>query len=175
VFTIGHSTHEAHAFVALLLRHEVRCVADVRAYPSSRRVPQFNSGPLERTLRGHGIDYLHLPELGGRRRAVRRSKNAGWENDQFRGYADHMRTSEFEAGLERLLGLARERTTAVMCAEAAWWRCHRRMIADALLVSGSRVFHIDARGRRERHELTPFAMVERGRITYPPSQETLDA
>lgn len=161
--------------MALLLRHGVKLVADVRAYPSSRRVPQFNSGRLEPTLRGHGIDYLHLPDLGGRRRPSRRSGNAGWENDQFRGYADHMRTSEFEAGLERLMSVARERTTAVMCAEAAWWRCHRRMIADALLVSGFRVFHIDARGRRERHELTAFAVVEQGRLTYPPAQGTLDA
>jgi uncharacterized protein (DUF488 family) len=149
-------------------------VADVRAHPGSRRVPWTAPGEMKPELGAHEIAYLHLPELGGRRRPAADSPNAGWENEQFKGYADHMASDEFAAGLERLIAVARERPTAVMCAEGAWWRCHRRMVADALLVRGFEVLHVHPRGHLERHELTPFAVADGERLTYPPAQEALD-
>jgi uncharacterized protein (DUF488 family) len=174
VFTIGHSTHEAAHFVALLRRHAVELVVDVRRYPSSRRVPRFNASELADLLAGEGIGYVHLEGLGGRRRPAPASGNGGWRVEQFRGYADHMGSAEFESALGRLEALARERPTAMMCAEANWWRCHRRMVADALVVRGLEVPHIDGRGRTQAHELTPFAVVEGGRLRYPPAQSALD-
>ena len=143
-------------------------LADVRRFPASRRLPHFNSGPLGAALGARGIEYMHLPELGGRRPPGRDSRNDGWRVAGFRGYADHMAGPEFAAGLAHLLALAAERRTAVMCAEAQWWRCHRRLLADALLSSGRAVEHIGADGRLTPHELTPFARVDvAGRIAYP--------
>jgi uncharacterized protein (DUF488 family) len=173
IFTVGHSTHELDRFVGLLERASVALLVDVRQYPSSRRVPQFNSEALERWLPEREIGYLHMRELGGRRKPLPGSVNDGWENDQFRGYADYMGTAEFASALERLEGLARERRTAVMCAEAAWFRCHRRLVSDALLVSGWRVLHIGSDGRLTEHELTPFAVAGEGALTYPAPQTSL--
>jgi uncharacterized protein (DUF488 family) len=144
----------------------------VRRYPSSRRLPWFNEGALAATLDEVGIEYMHLPELGGRRRPLPGSPNGGWRVGQFQGYADHMASAEFATGLERLLGLARERRTAVMCAEAPWWRCHRRLLSDALLARDQQVIHVSARGELEQHVLTAFAVVEGGVVTYPPVQAT---
>ena len=157
----------------LLRAHEVELLVDVRAYPRSRRVPQFNSEALSESLPSFGIDYLHMRELGGRRRPRPDSVNDAWENEQFRGYADHMETTEFGEALSRLESLARERPTAVMCAEATWFRCHRRLISDALLVRGWRVLHIGSDGRLTEHELTPFAVVSDGRLSYPAPQTSL--
>jgi uncharacterized protein (DUF488 family) len=126
-------------------------------------------GALDRA----GIGYRHLPELGGRRKAVPGSPNGGWEVGQFQGYADHMASPEFRAGLDRLVELAGQRRTAVMCAEAQWWRCHRRLLCDALVVRGLQVHHLGSRGELTPHELTPFAVVTGERITYPPAQEEL--
>jgi uncharacterized protein (DUF488 family) len=148
-------------------------LADVRRFPGSRRVPHFNAGELERVLADAGIEYVHLPELGGRRRPVPGSPNGGWRSEQFQGYADHMASDEFAAGLERLLRLASGRPLAVMCAEAQWWRCHRRLLSDALVVRGVEVLHIDSRGGSRRHELTDLAVVQSGRLTYPPAQGRL--
>jgi uncharacterized protein (DUF488 family) len=173
IFTVGHSVHELDEFVALLRRHSIGLLVDVRQYPRSRRVPQFNAEALEESLPAAGIDYLHMRELGGRRRPRPGSTNDGWENDQFRGYADHMETEEFAAALSRLESFARERPTAIMCAEAQWWRCHRRLVSDALLVRGWRVRHIGSDGRVEDHPLTPFAVVEDGRLSYPAEQTSL--
>ncbi len=145
----------------------------MRRFPGSRRHPQFNSGALESSLADAGIEYLHLEELGGRRNPTDGSPNAGWQVGQFRGYADHMETEEFEAGLTRLRELAAAKRTAVMCAEAQWWRCHRRLLSDALLVRGYEVVHIGARGETQTHELTEFAVADGERLTYPPAQETL--
>ena len=131
-------------------------------------MPWFGEAALREAL---GEGYVHLPELGGRRRPVEGSPNGGWSKEQFRGYADHMRTKEFAAGLERLLSLPGP--TAVMCAEALWWQCHRRMVADALLAGGTGVQHIAPDGRLYHHELTEFAVVEEGRVTYPPAQGEL--
>jgi uncharacterized protein (DUF488 family) len=173
IFTVGHSTHPLEEFVGLLRRHSVALLVDVRQYPRSRRVPQFNSEALELSLPERGIDYLHMRELGGRRRPVPGSVNDGWENEQFRGYADHMATPEFGAALSRLETLARERASSIMCAEAPWFRCHRRLVSDALLVRGWRVLHIGSDGRLSEHELTPFAVASGGRLTYPASQTSL--
>ena len=172
IFTVGHSVHEAGEFLGLLHAHDVELLVDVRRYPASRRVPQFNSGPLAETLSSGGIAYQHAEELGGRRSPVPDSPNGAWRNDQFQGYADHLATPGFQAALERLV--ADERRTAVMCAEARWVNCHRRLIADALTARGHEVLHIDGRGRTERHELTDFAVVRGEMVTYPPVQATLD-
>src|SRR5690242_18199733 len=132
VFTIGHSTHPLDVFVALLNRNGVTRITDVRRTPASRRHPQFNRETLGEDLARDGIDYRHLPALGGRRRARPDSPNGGWEHPAFRGYADYAQTEAFGAGLAELCALAEERPTAVMCAESLWWRCHRRLIADRL-------------------------------------------
>jgi uncharacterized protein (DUF488 family) len=134
----------------------------------------FNAAELGQALAGSGIEYHHFPELGGRRNPGRDSPNRAWRVGQFQGYADHMASREFERGLERLLALAAELRTAIMCAEAQWWRCHRRLLSDALLVRGRDVVHLWARGSAERHELTPFAVVDGDRVTYPPAQATLE-
>jgi uncharacterized protein (DUF488 family) len=169
-FTIGHSTHALDAFCALLDGHAVRCVADVRRYPGSRRNPQFAREALAESLAARGIGYAHLEALGGRRSVARGSSNGGWENAAFRGYADHMGTAAFAAGLAELEALADAAPTAVMCAEALWWQCHRRLVADALVARHWRVDHIGPDGGVAAHEVTPFAVVEDGRVTYPAAQ-----
>jgi uncharacterized protein (DUF488 family) len=173
VLTVGHSTHSAEEFESLLRGAGVQAVADVRLHPGSRRFPHFARQALARSLPAVGIDYVHLPELGGRRRPAPASANGGWENAAFRGYADHMATDEFAAALTRLEDLARGRPTAVVCAEALWWRCHRRLVADALTVRGWEVDHLAADGSASRHELTAFAVPRGTGITYPPEQTTL--
>jgi uncharacterized protein (DUF488 family) len=173
-FTIGHSTHPLDAFAALLATHGVTRLADVRQFPRSRHNPQFNLESLAAWLPEHGIDYRHLPALGGRRRARPDSPNGGWEHPAFRGYADYALTPEFAAGLAELCALAEERPTAVMCAEAPWWRCHRRLIADRLTALGWTVCHITGDGDAVEHELPPFAVAgPDGTVTYPPAQEEL--
>jgi uncharacterized protein (DUF488 family) len=167
ILTIGHSTHEAEDFLGLLERFDVETLADVRRHPGSRRVPWTGSDPLGRLLATSGIEYVHLESLGGRRRPLEASPNGGWRNAQFRGYADHMGTPEFAAGLTRLEAIAKERRAAVMCAEAQWWRCHRRLLSDILLVRGWCVLHLDSRGGSSEHELTEFAEVDRARVFYP--------
>jgi uncharacterized protein (DUF488 family) len=174
ILTVGHSTHQAQAFLDLLRGAGVETLADVRRFPGSRRMPWFNEGSLGALLHGGGIAYRHLPELGGRRSPVAGSPNGGWQVGQFQGYADHMESEEFAAGLQRLFTLATSRPTAVMCAEAPWWRCHRRLLSDALLARGWDVTHLGARGEREPHRLTDFAVVEGERLTYPPAQAALD-
>jgi uncharacterized protein (DUF488 family) len=174
VATVGHSTHSADDFVALLRAARIQSLVDVRRFPSSRRHPHFNAAQLERALGAAGIDYLHLEALGGRRDPVPGSPNGGWRIRQFQGYADHMASPEFQEALARLIELSQERRCAVMCAEAQWWRCHRRLLSDALLVPGARVAHLDARGGSPPHELTDFAVVDAERLTYPPAQEELE-
>jgi uncharacterized protein (DUF488 family) len=170
VFTVGHSTHSLDDLVSLLLRHEIAQVADVRMIPASRRLPHFSRERLAESLPTKGIAYVHLPDLGGRRRPGPGSQNAGWRNAGFRGYADYMQTDQFEAALQELERLASERRTAVMCAEGLWWRCHRRLIADALVVRDHHVRHVFPDGSLEEHRLTPFAEPHEGRLLYPPPQ-----
>ena len=173
-FTVGHSTHSLDGLLALLTPHGVARVADVRTTPRSRRHPHFNLEALAAELPRHGIDYRHLPALGGRRRPRPGSPNGGWEHEAFRGYADYAMTGEFAAGLDELCRLARERPTAMMCAEALWWRCHRRLIADRLTALGWTVLHIGADGDLSEHELPPFGVVQADRsLRYPPTQPAL--
>lgn len=174
ILTVGHSTHDLDAFLALLRGQYVRALADVRRHPGSRRLPHFNAGPLGEALANAGIEYAAFgDELGGRRRPVSGSPNRGWRVAQFQGYADHMTTPEFAAGLTRLETLAKSRRTAYMCAEGDWRRCHRRLVSDALLIRGWRVLHLLRDGGLEEHELTPFALVEDERISYPSAQPRL--
>jgi uncharacterized protein (DUF488 family) len=173
VYTVGHSTRSQQELLELLGRQAVTALADVRAFPGSRRHPQFGREELARWLPEAGIEYVHMRALGGRRRPSEDSPNQGWRDPSFRGYADYMATPEFAGALRELEQLARAKPTAVMCAEAVWWRCHRRLIADALTARGWTVCHLGS-GSAQRHELTPFAVMgEAGAITYPPEQMSL--
>jgi uncharacterized protein (DUF488 family) len=174
VWTIGHSTHELEAFIGLLRAHRIEVLADVRTVPKSRRMPWFWGEQLAVSLPDAGIAYEHFRDLGGFRRPRPDSPNGGWRVEAFRGYADNMESDSFRRALARLEELASRRRVAVMCAEAQWHRCHRRLLSDALLVDGFVVCHIDSRGRTQRHELTAFAVVNDGHVTYPPEQTTLD-
>jgi len=167
IFTIGHSTRPVDEFVRLLKAHEIQAVADVRTIPKSRHNPQYNEVDLKESLRKARIHYRHVPKLGGRRRTTKDSINLGWRNASFRGYADYMAAPEFEAGLEELLKIARTKNTAVMCAEALPWRCHRSLIADALIKKGWLVRDIMSRASATKHRLTPFLKVREGRLIYP--------
>jgi uncharacterized protein (DUF488 family) len=166
IMTIGHSTRSLDEFIGLLKAHGVTEVVDVRTVPRSRRNPQFNKDSLLSSLKQAGFRYIHLPGLGGLRHASRASVNTAWRNASFRGYADYMQTREFKDGLEELIRLAAEDRVAIMCAEAVPWRCHRSLIADALLVRGIRTEDILSKTRRQVHELTPFARVTGTKITY---------
>lgn len=174
VWTIGHSTRPVQEFVALLRSHEVRLLADVRRFPASRRHPQFNRDTLGETLREAGIDYLHLPELGGRRAPRKDSSNTAWRVIGFRGYADYMETPPFEAGLQQLMTAATLHRTAIMCAEAGWRSCHRGLISDALKARGWEVIHIIDARRTEPHPFTPVAQIVNGRLTYSASARQAD-
>jgi uncharacterized protein (DUF488 family) len=167
ILTIGHSTRAIEEFLALLEAHRVERLVDVRTIPRSRRNPQFDRETLPETLGRAGFDYRHMKELGGLRHARRDSPNTGWKNEGFRGFADYMLEREFGEAIERLIELAGEKRTAVMCAEAVPWRCHRSLIADALVVRGIAVEHILSKERTEPHRLTPFARVEGTRVSYP--------
>lgn len=165
-FTVGHSTRCLEELTALLHEHEVTLLADVRTIPGSRRMPHFSRAALASALVRRGVEYVHLPELGGLRRPHPDSPNTGWRNASFRGYADYMAEPGFRDALERLIELGRDRRLAMMCAEALPWRCHRSLIADAMLVRGIEVFHILGPGSAQAHRLTPFARVEHDRLTY---------
>jgi uncharacterized protein (DUF488 family) len=175
VHTVGHSTLALDDFIALLRAHGVTAVADVRRFPASRRHPHFAREALAAALEEAGIEYSWLPALGGRRSGRPDSRHLAWRNESFRAYADHMETAEFTDGLATLLALARRRSTAVMCAEAAPWRCHRQLIADALLAGGEDVCHITGLGRAAAHRLTAFARVLDGRVVYDDGQPSLVA
>ena len=168
VLTVGHSTRTLAEFIALLEAHGVSRLIDVRTVPRSRHNPQFNSDTLQAALAAAGIDYAHRPGLGGFRRAGPQSPNQGWRNASFRGYADYMQTAEFADNLSALMDQARSERTALMCAEAVPWRCHRSLIADALVVHGFEVDEIVSATRRQAHALTPFAKVDGTAVTYPP-------
>ena len=166
VWTVGHSTLAIEDFIHLLERCEIRLLADVRSFPSSRRYPQFNKDNLQTSLAANRIEYVHLPELGGRRRARPDSINMSWRNESFRGYADYMETGGFELGIAKLLDLAAQRRTAIMCAESLWWRCHRSLISDYLKVQGIEVIHISAGGKSEPHPYTSAARIVDGELSY---------
>jgi uncharacterized protein (DUF488 family) len=200
VYTIGHSTRSLEELIALLREHGIARLADIRRYPGSRRYPHFSRDALEVSLPEHGIEYLHVPELGGRRKPAGDSPNTALRNEQFRAYADHMATDEFRAAVDALLhgvrpsrphppgvppGGVRDRPgrpigaggtpalLAVMCAEAVPWRCHRNLLSDELLRRGVDVLHIIGRGEAKRHEMSPLARVEGDHLVYPAGQSAL--
>lgn len=166
IWTIGHSTRTAQEFLDLLAHYQIESIVDVRSLPGSRKYPQYDQQALAPTLAAHGIKYQWLKSLGGRRRALRDSPNVAWRNTSFRGYADHMATSEFAQGFLELKRLAKQSRIALMCAEAVWWRCHRSMIADALCVDGVTVFHIMDAKHAPVHPMTSPARIVDGQLTY---------
>ncbi len=173
LFTIGHSTRTLEEFLAILRAQKTKMLVDVRTVPRSRRVPQFNTENLSKSLPRHHIQYLHLPSLGGLRKTRADSINTGWRNHSFRGYADYMQTPQFESGLNDLIKIAKKTTTVIMCAEAVPWRCHRSLIADAMLVRGWEVIDLFSETSAKSHKLTDFAKVEGTHLTYPPAQPLL--
>ena len=172
LWTIGHSTRPVVKFIALLDAHSIQQLIDVRTIPRSRHNPQFNQDQISRSLEEARIHYLHMPALGGLRRARRDSINTAWRNASFRGYADYMQTPEFENALDELIRLARHRRTAIMCAEAVPWRCHRSLIADALLAHGFNVEEIASETSTRPHLLTPWSRVSGVRVSYPADAAT---
>ena len=173
LWTIGHSSRGWDAFLALLRAHGIEALADVRRFPGSRRHPQFDGAAMARALAAGGIEYQHLAQLGGRRRARPDSANTAWRNASFRGYADYMETAEFRAAVERLLGLARQKRTAMMCAEALWWQCHRALISDYAQSHGAEVLHIADDGPPAPHPYTSAATLVDGRLSYGGAQARL--
>lgn len=167
VLTIGHGTRPLEDFIRLLQDSGVEKVADIRTVPRSRHNPQFNQETLPPALAAAGIGYVHLPSLGGLRHPRKESPNLGWRNDSFRGFADYMQTPEFEENLQALIDLAAKERLALMCAETVPWRCHRSLIADALIIRGVKVAHILSELSLKEHRLTDFARVEGLRLTYP--------
>jgi uncharacterized protein (DUF488 family) len=167
IYTIGHSTHPLDEFLDMLKAFEIELVVDVRTIPKSRHNPQYNQADLEQSLKAHKIGYHHLKELGGLRHTTKDSINTAWRNASFRGFADYMQTEGFQAGIDQLLKFAQEKRTAIMCAEAVPWRCHRSLIGDALLVRGVQVEDIITAKSSQAHKLTPWAKVEGVEITYP--------
>ena len=167
IWTIGHSTRTVDEFISLLKKNGVELLADVRTSPGSKRYPQFNREALAESLSAHGIGYQHFPELGGKRKAKPDSRNTAWRNASFRGYADYMETEEFLKGIDRLLNVAAETgATAIMCAEAVWWRCHRSLISDYLKVHGVEVLHILGANKVEPHPFTSAVRIVNGELSY---------
>ncbi len=167
IWTIGHSTHAIDEFIALLKENEIKLLVDVRAWPGSKRYPQFNKDALAESLNAHGIRYEHFRELGGKRKSKPDSRNTAWRNASFRGYADYMETEQFQRGIERLLDVAAETgPTAIMCAEAVWWRCHRSLVADYLKARGVKVLHILGANKVEPHPYTSAARIVNGELSY---------
>ena len=165
VYTIGHSTRELHEFIALLKENGVSRLADIRRYPGLRRYPHFSRDALSKSLPENGIAYEHFEDLGGRRKPAGESPNSAWRNEQFRGYADYMATGEFRQAVDRLVDSPA--TTAIMCAEAVPWRCHRGLVSDELVRRGYEVVHILSSHSRQKHEMNAHALVRGDYLTYP--------
>ena len=166
LLTIGHSTRSAEEFGQLLVSHTIETLVDVRSFPGSRRFPQFNRTSLQDHLATLGIQYVHAPGLGGRRKPNKHSHNTAWKNDSFRAYADYMETETFQAGVKELLERAAESRTGIMCAESLWWRCHRSLISDYLKAKGVRVIHILDEKKTEEHPYTSAARIVDGELSY---------
>jgi uncharacterized protein (DUF488 family) len=167
IWTIGHSNRSLEEFLALLQAHGIELLVDIRTVPRSGHNPHFSRDSLEKALPSAGIRYIHMPALGGLRHPRRDSINLGWRNASFRGYADYMQTPDFQAAISELIDLGRTCRTAIMCAEAVPWRCHRSLVADALVVREIPVSHILGRSKASPHKLTPFALVNGAKVTYP--------
>ena len=174
IWTIGHSTQSMEQFLEAIGAHGMETIVDVRRFPGSRRLPQFGSAALESALAEHGVDYRWIEALGGRRQADPDSPNDGWRHAAFRGYADHMATEAFAEGVFELAMIAAGSRTAIMCAEVLWWRCHRRLVADALVSLGYEVRHIRDTSEAEMHRLAPPAIVVDGVLTYESPDRQMD-
>ena len=174
VWTIGHSTHSAETFLTILRAHSIGAIADVRRFPGSRRHPHFGREPLQALLASAGIDYHGFPDLGGRRTPRLDSPSTAWRNAAFRGYADYMDTSEFNEAMQRLEPIAAGRRTAILCAEALWWHCHRALISDYLKVRGVAVLHIADAEHAPPHPFTKAARTVDGQLSYRESQLELE-
>ena len=166
VWTIGHSTKSADEFDRLLISHKIETLVDVRSFPGSRRYPQFNKSSLQDHLAGIGVQYVHAPKLGGRRKPIAHSHNTAWKNDSFRAYADYMETQSFQEGVKELLELAAEGRSVIMCAESLWWKCHRSLISDYLKAKEVRVIHILDEKKTEDHPYTSAARIVDGQLSY---------
>ena len=166
IWTIGHSTRSLNEFLELLDFFKIQVLADVRSFPGSKKFPHFNKEALKISMNQNSIEYIHIPELGGRRKTVKDSKNTAWKNEAFRGYADYMATESFKKGIDKLIEIAGSKRTAYMCSEAVWWRCHRSMISDYLKVKGWEVFHIMGTNKIQSHPLTSPARVIQGTLDY---------
>lgn len=166
IWTIGHSTRSIEEFIELLTLNGIEALADIRRLMGSRKFPQFDQDALRDSLHAAGIEYMPIPELGGRRRVNADSHNTVWRNVSFRAYADHMETDEFKRGIEKLLALARDKRTAIMCAEAVWWRCHRALVSDYLKAKGVRVIHILSLTSTKEHPYTSAANVRGATVSY---------
>jgi uncharacterized protein (DUF488 family) len=174
IWTVGHSTRPISKFTDILRAHEIGLLVDVRTIPRSRYNPQFNANSLAESLKEAGLVCLHMPALGGLRKARKDSINNGWRNASFRGYADYMRTDKFQRALEELMAYGTGTRTAIMCAEAVPWRCHRSLIADALVARGWEVRHILSQVKADEHRLTPFAVIDGDTLVYPQPADPLD-
>ena len=166
IYTIGHSTHPITEFLEMLHSFDIKLIADVRKLPGSRKYPQFDQENLKVSLKESGIEYVHMIDLGGRRKVKKDSKNTRWNNDSFRGYADYMETEAFENAVNKLEEIAAEKSVAIMCAEAVWWRCHRSMVSDYLKAKGWAVVHIMAIGKAQDHKYTSPARVVEDQVFY---------
>ena len=166
IWTIGHSTRSLDEFLALLRSFNIELVADVRNFPGSRKYPHFNKESMEATLPQHNIQYVHLKNLGGRRKVNPESKNTAWKNEAFRGYADYMETNTFKEGITELMSIALKQRTAYMCSESVWWRCHRAMISDYLKAQGWIVLHIMDVSKSQEHPYTSPARIVNGVLNY---------
>ena len=174
IWTIGHSTRKVEDFIATLEAHGIKLLVDVRSLPGSKRYPQFNKETLAKSLQEHGIHYEHFAELGGRRKPRSDSRNTAWRSPSFRGYADYMETEEFRIGVDRLVDLANDiGPTAIMCAEAVWWRCHRALISDFLKARGTEVTHIVDAKKTETHPFTSAARIVDGALSYTSDRDRL--
>lgn len=166
VFTIGHSTRSIDEFISLIKQNDIAILVDVRNHPGSKRYPHFNKEVLERSLAEQDIKYIHLKDLGGRRKPAAESVNTRWRHSAFRGYADHMQTKEFKIAIQQLEAIAQERPTAYMCSEAVWWSCHRSLISDYLKVNGWKVLHIMDERKITEHPYTSAARIADGQLRY---------
>ncbi len=171
IWTVGHSNRSAEEFLHLVAANGIETVADVRRFPGSRRYPQFGREKLSESLADAQIEYSHFPELGGRRKPRPDSTNDAWRNAAFRAYADYMSEPDFIIGVDRLVALARRKSTAIMCAEALWWQCHRGLIADYLKAGGNRVIHILSANQSQEHPFTSAARLMNGRLSYSDSEQ----
>ena len=173
MFTIGHSTRSEEELLELLRQHGIELLADIRRYPGSKRYPHFASSAMAAWLPENGVAYVHMPELGGRRKPLPDSPNTAWRDEQFRAYADYMATDAFHAAIDSLMATSAETRTAIMCAEAVPWRCHRNLVADELLRRGIDVLHIIGSGSSRPHVMNEHAVVDGDHLTYPAEQRTL--